>query len=90
MAVASGAETITWDTTALGETRDLLKQYLGQPRKGAGNVIAIVGDYGTGKTIWSPSGSIHRRGRRRHGAHGQCGSDNRTFVKLYGEFVKTT
>ena len=50
-AVASGAETVTVSTPAIHEARHLLDGYLSAPAKaGAGNVIAIVGDYGTGKT----------------------------------------
>lgn len=50
-AVASGAETVTVETPALLEARHLLDGYLTAPAtSGSGNVIAIVGDYGTGKT----------------------------------------
>jgi Cdc6-like AAA superfamily ATPase len=50
-AVASGAETVTVDTPAILEARHLLDGYLTtSARTGQGNVIAIVGDYGTGKT----------------------------------------
>ncbi|MGH3696879.1 MAG: AAA family ATPase [Pseudonocardiaceae bacterium] len=50
-AVASGAETVTVSTPAIHEARHLLDGYLAAPAEaGSGNVIAIVGDYGTGKT----------------------------------------
>lgn len=50
-AVASGAEAVTVETPALREARYLLAGYLTAPPKSdSGNVIAIVGDYGTGKT----------------------------------------
>ncbi|MGH3549815.1 MAG: AAA family ATPase [Pseudonocardiaceae bacterium] len=50
-AVASGAETVTVETPAMREARHLLAGYLtAPPKSGFGNVIAIVGDYGTGKT----------------------------------------
>lgn len=50
-AVASGAETVTVSTPAIHEARHLLDGYLTAPAKvGSGNVLAIVGDYGTGKT----------------------------------------
>jgi Cdc6-like AAA superfamily ATPase len=50
-AVASGAEAVTVETPAVREARHLLAGYLAAPPKaGSGNVLAIVGDYGTGKT----------------------------------------
>jgi hypothetical protein len=50
-AVATGSELVTIETPAVREVRQLLDDYLTNPtRAGAGNVIAVTGEYGTGKT----------------------------------------
>lgn len=88
-AVASGAETVTVETPALREARHLLDGYLITPTKaGFGNVIAIVGDYGTGKTHLTAELLRHidsTAGDTTHTIDIEASTGN--FLLLYQKFV---
>ncbi|MGH3821270.1 MAG: AAA family ATPase [Pseudonocardiaceae bacterium] len=88
-AVASGAETVTVSTPAIHEARHLLDGYLTAPAKaGSGNVIAIVGDYGTGKTHLAAELLRHidrTAGSTTHTISLEASTG--TFVRLYHAFV---
>lgn len=88
-AVASGAETVTIETPALREARHLLDEYLTAPAKpGSGNVIAIVGDYGTGKTHLVAELLRHIAGTADDTIHAiDIEASTGNFVLLYQKFV---
>ena len=88
-AVASGAETVTVETSAVRGARHLLDDYLtARVRPGAGNVIAIVGDFGTGKTHLTNELLRHvdrAEGKSTHVIDIEASTG--TFVALYQRFV---
>ncbi|MFD2420160.1 AAA family ATPase [Amycolatopsis pigmentata] len=90
-AVATGHETLTLDTAAIREARRLLDEYLSAPATfSRGTVIAVVGEYGTGKTHLVAEMGRHIAGSPRRSLTYTISleASEEGFVALYKSFVR--
>lgn len=90
-AVATGHETLTLDTAAIREARRLLDEYLSDPASfSRGTVIAVVGEYGTGKThlVADMARHIAESPRRSRTYTISLEGSEEGFVALYKNFVR--
>lgn len=91
MALASTDETVTVETSAVHQARSLVEGYVNTPAttSAGGYVIAIVGDYGVGKThLAIELCRTVDRSRANHTHSVFIEAHRETFVDLYQRFVK--